>query len=408
MSSAAETDAAASTEAVARAYFAAVAARDPEAMAACWLPGGVDRLHGQVDLVAPDDVRSYFTALFSAFPDLDVEVLSSTADAERCAIRWRLSATFAGPGTFQGFQPNGARMSFEAVDVVQVADGLVVGNDAYLDGMDVARQLGLLPPRDSGQEKGMTALMNGRTRLVRRLATGLPEPIADGVWVVRGGLPSRTMNAYLVADGDGVLLFDAGVKSMTSGLRAIGARMGGITRIVLGHAHADHRGGAAGLDAPIYCHPAERADAEGDAGSHTFDIGKLDAHGRALLPRLLRHWDGGPVAIAGTVQEGDEIAGFRVIELPGHAPGLIGLWRESDRLALVSDCFYTLDPQTGRKGSARVPPAAFNHDSAQAADSMRKLAALAPATAWAGHADPLTGDVAGQLRAAADAGPAGL
>lgn len=408
MSPAAETAAAQRTETVARAYFAAVAARDPEAMAACWLPGGIDRLHGQVDLVAPAGVIDYFTALFSAFPDLDVEILSTTADAERCAVRWRLSATFAGPGTFQGFEPNGATVSFEAVDVVQVADGLVVGNDAYLDGMDVARQLGFLPPRDSGPEKGMTALMNGRTRLTRRLATALPEPIADGVWVVRGGLPSRSMNAYLVADGDGVLLFDSGVATMTSGLRAIGARMGGITRVVLGHAHADHRGGAGGLDVPIYCHPAEVANAEGDGGTSGFDSSRLDLHARVLMPRLLRHWDGGPLTIAGTVEEGDEVAGFRVVGLPGHSPGLIGLWRESDRLALSSDCFYTLDPLTGRKGGARVPHAAFNTDSAQAAESMRKLAALEPAAAWPGHADPLRGDVAAQLQAAADAGPAGL
>ena len=46
-------------------------------------------------------------------------------------------------------------------------------------------------------------------------------------------------------------------------------------------------------------------------------------------------------------------AGFKVMHLPGHAPGLIGLFRETDRLALVSDCFYTLDPQTGLKGATR-------------------------------------------------------
>jgi glyoxylase-like metal-dependent hydrolase (beta-lactamase superfamily II)/predicted ester cyclase len=407
MSPATKTAAAATTERVARTYFAAVAARDPEAMAACWPPGEVDHLHGQADLVAPDDVLSYFTQLFSAFPDATVEILSTTADAERCAVRWRFTATFAGPGSFQGFEPNGARASFEAVDVLQVADGLVVGNDAYLDGMEVARQLGLLPPRDSGPEKGMTALVNGRTRLARRLATGLPEPVADGVWVVRGGLPMRTMNVYLVADGDGVLLFDAGIAPMTSGLRAIGARMGGITRVVLGHGHPDHRGAAPALGVPVFCHPDERADAEGDGGLHYVDFAKLDAPGRALMPGLLRYWDGGPVEIAGTLEEGDEVAGFRVVHLPGHAPGLIGLWRESDRLALASDCFYTLDPQSGRKGAARVPHAAFNSDTAQAADSMRKLAALAPAAAWAGHADPLTGDVAAALRAAADAGAAG-
>ena len=38
---------------------------------------------------------------------------------------------------------------------------------------------------------------------------------------------------------------------------------------------------------------------------------------------------------------------------------MIGLWRESDRLALTSDCFYTLDPQTGLQGArraCRTPP----------------------------------------------------
>jgi glyoxylase-like metal-dependent hydrolase (beta-lactamase superfamily II) len=118
-------------------------------------------------------------------------------------------------------------------------------------------------------------------------------------------------------------------------------------------------------------------------------------------------WDGGAVQIEGTVQEGDEVAGFKVIELPGHAPGLIGLFRESDRLALVSDCFYTLDPQTGIKGPARVPHAAFNIDIEQARQSIRKLAALEPSAAWPGHADPVSGDTVAELQRAASAPVAG-
>jgi glyoxylase-like metal-dependent hydrolase (beta-lactamase superfamily II) len=130
-------------------------------------------------------------------------------------------------------------------------------------------------------------------------------------------------------------------------------------------------------------------------------LNELDPHGRLLLGSLLPVWDGGPVKIAGTVSEGDDVAGFKVVHLPGHAPGLIGLWRESDRLALVSDTFYTVDPQTGIHGHVRVPHRAFNKDTEQARASIRKLAALEPATAWAGHANPLTGDVRGQLETAA-------
>jgi len=108
------------------------------------------------------------------------------------------------------------------------------------------------------------------------------------------------------------------------------------------------------------------------------------------------------VKISGTVNEGDEVAGFRVVHLPGHSPGQIGLWRESDRLALTSDCFYTID-MWSRSCSPRVPEAIYNYDTEQARASIRKLAALEPAAAWPGHAKPLTGDVRAQLERAADA-----
>jgi hydroxyacylglutathione hydrolase len=246
--------------------------------------------------------------------------------------------------------------------------------------------------------------LNGRVRVrpgLARLIASAPEPVADGVWVIRGGFPSKTMNVYFVRDGDGVLVFDAGIEAMTKAVAMAGAQLGGITRVVLGHGHADHRGVAPGLGVATFCHPAERADAEGDGGRSYFRLNELAPHGRIVLGTMLDVWDGGSVSIAGTVEEGDDVAGFRVVHLPGHAPGLIGLWRERDRLALVSDCFYTLDPQTGLHGHPRVPHRAFNQDTEQARASIRKLAALEPAAAWAGHAEPLTGDVRAQLEQAA-------
>jgi hypothetical protein len=48
-----------------------------------------------------------------------------------------------------------------------------------------------------------------------------------------------------------------------------------------------------------------------------------------------------------------------------------------------------------------VPPDAFSYDPEQARASIRKLAAMEPASAWPGHAEPLTGDVRGQLEQAA-------
>jgi glyoxylase-like metal-dependent hydrolase (beta-lactamase superfamily II) len=210
------------------------------------------------------------------------------------------------------------------------------------------------------------------------------------------------MNVYLLADEGRITVFDAGIADMTGAVAAAGARLGGIDHVVLGHADADHRGAAAGLGVPVYCHDNEREAAESPAHFRPYmDLDKLPAYARPAYRRLLPHWDGGPVKITATVHEGDHIAGFTVIDLPGHAPGLIGLFRESDRLALCSDCVYTVDAPTGRKVPAQLPHAAFNLDSEQARASIRKLAALGPSAVWAGHADPVTGDVAAQLERAA-------
>jgi glyoxylase-like metal-dependent hydrolase (beta-lactamase superfamily II) len=152
------------------------------------------------------------------------------------------------------------------------------------------------------------------------------------------------------------------------------------------------------------CHPDAVADAEGSGGFAYWQ------EGLATLPTPVRQvhrmlhrfvWDGGPVKIADTVREGDELAGFAVVDIPGHAPGQIALWRESDRLALVSDGFYTLD-MWGRDSAPKLPESTYNFDTEQARASLRKLAALEPAAAWPGHAKPVTGDVRVQLERAAD------
>jgi hydroxyacylglutathione hydrolase len=393
---------ASSTE-IAKRYFAALNDHDLDAAVAVWAPGAPDRLVGQAELTAPWGILEYFGELFAAFPDFSLTILETTAGQGRAVVRWRGTGTFAGPGRFQGFDPNGARIEVEGCDVVTVAGDLIVANTAYIDGADLARQLGFLPPAGSGTEQRLTALANLRTRL-RAARFGVePEQIAPGVWVVRGGRPRR-MNVYLIEDEGGVTVFDAGVSEMAESLRAACVRMGGIRRVVLGHADCDHRGSAPGLGAPVYCHEAERqAASSADSYRPYWDFSKLAPYARPLYRRLLRDWDGGAVEIAGTVAEGDEIAGFRVVELPGHAPGLIGLLRESDRLALVSDCFYTINPQTGIKNAAHVPHPAFNQDTEMARESIRKLAALRPSAAWPGHADPVTGEITAQLEHAASA-----
>ena len=249
------------------------------------------------------------------------------------------------------------------------------------------------------------------------LARPTIEPVANRVWVVRGGmdyatiplaairgsLPRRTMNVYLIKDHDGVTMFDAGIAAMLEPLRTLAERMGGLKRIVLGHAHADHRGTAGGLGVPVFCHPDAKAEAESSTEPAYADYSKIEtALGRKAFPHLMKAWDGGPVKIDGTFSEGDEVSGFEVRDFSGHAPGMIGLWRESDRLAIVSDTVYTVDPLTGKFGPPRVPHPFYTMDTRQALGSIAKLAKLEPREVWAGHADPVTGpDVVAQLERAA-------
>jgi hydroxyacylglutathione hydrolase len=222
------------------------------------------------------------------------------------------------------------------------------------------------------------------------------EKIADGIWLLRGDA-RKSMNIYFLEDGDGVVQFDAGTKAMVKAAKAAGTQLGGVKRVVLGHAHADHRGTAPAMGAPVFCHADDVADAESDAAIAPYmEIAELPVPARWLFPLLLKRWDGGAVQIAGAVAEGDEVAGFRVLHFPGHAPGLIGLWRESDRVALVSDVIYLVDStKMGRplpKGEASVPHPAWNWNHAKAKESIRKLAALEPVLVCTGHDEPLRGE----------------
>jgi glyoxylase-like metal-dependent hydrolase (beta-lactamase superfamily II)/predicted ester cyclase len=389
-------------EAVARRYFAAIDEHDLESAVACWAEGGRDNVRGRVDVLAPEGIREFIGELIAAVPDVHMEVLSTTTEGDRCGVQWRLRGTFAGPGTFGGVAPTGSLLDIEGFDLIAVQDGLIVNNDAYTDSMTFARQVGMMPAQFSPAEQRMTGAFNAKTRLTAPLAGSEAQLVAEDVWVVQGQ-PARC-NVYLIQHDGGVTLFDAGARTMKRAVASAGAKLGGIRQIVLGHGHTDHRGTAPSLGVPVLCHAEEVLDAEGSGGFRYWpsDLSGIPFGHRQLQKLMHRFaWDGGPVKITGTLAEGDEVAGFKVIDLPGHAPGQIGLWRESDRLALSSDCFYTIDVW-GRDSEPHVPFATYNYDTEQARASIRKLAELEPAAAWPGHAKPLTGDVRGQLLKAAE------
>jgi len=231
----------------------------------------------------PTANRREFGQIFAAFPDFDFQVTDLYVRGEQATVRWRARATFSG-SSFDGIEPTGARIDVEGVDLVTVREGKVVDLDAFVNYADFARQIGVLPPAGSPTEQRMTSLMNARTRLGRRLAAD-PERVAEGVWRIAGGAPVKFINAYLIEGEDGVTVFDAGTKQMGPAISAAAAENGPIARVVLGNAHADHRGGAAALHAPVFCHERDRADVEGDGGVRYFDYAELASRPHALSCR---------------------------------------------------------------------------------------------------------------------------
>jgi len=160
-----------STEAgaVARAYFEAIGEQDLEQMVSFYEPGGTGEIHGLVSLTAPDTYRAWFANLFAAFPDFRFEILDVVSEGEQAAVRWHATGTFNGTARFQGMDPTGAKVDLTGFDLLTIRDGKIQRNDAYMNGAQMAQQLGALPPAGSLPERGMLAALNLKTRLVRAL-----------------------------------------------------------------------------------------------------------------------------------------------------------------------------------------------------------------------------------------------
>jgi steroid delta-isomerase-like uncharacterized protein len=156
----------ASAKQVATAYFDAIKARDLDAMVAVWKPGSMDYLYGMADLKVPQDLRTFFGTMFRAFPDFEMVVADMVAYGDKAAVRWRATGTFTGDEKFQGLNPTGASIKIEGLDLLTIEDGLIVENRAYTDAMEMARQMGAMPPPGSVGEKAMFGAVNARTAAV--------------------------------------------------------------------------------------------------------------------------------------------------------------------------------------------------------------------------------------------------
>ena len=203
------------------------------------------------------------------------------------------------------------------------------------------------------------------------------DRVAEGVWQVALA-PRNGVNAWLVGD----VIVDAGTAGMGKRLaKALSGR--DVAAHAITHAHPDHVGGSANvcraLGVPFWC-PAGDADAVRAGRS-------VPAESR-LKPLLDRGRSFESVDVARELREGDDVAGFRVIDVPGHSPGHVALWREDDRVLICGDVFFNFHLLTTRYG-LRQPPGPLTVDREQNRASERRLAELEPNVVAFGHGPPL-------------------
>jgi glyoxylase-like metal-dependent hydrolase (beta-lactamase superfamily II) len=205
---------------------------------------------------------------------------------------------------------------------------------------------------------------------------------------------SKTDNAFLIDGDDGLTLVDVGrskaVDLLLRALAELGRDPAELRRIVLTHAHPDHVQGAPALrehtGARILIHAADAA---------WLSDGRVPANGRSGAgARRFDQLSAGqwtPFKPDATLEDGELIAGLRVIHTPGHSPGHIALLHEPTGTVLVGDALF----HTGKLGYG---PATFAADPAARAVGAARIPTDVTAIGF-GHGAPLTGPDADAFRA---------
>lgn len=144
--------------------------RDIDAVRPLWNEDSVNHfLALGVDPRGPDELAAFFREMHGAFPDFAMTIESIFGDDRHAVVQWTATGTFDG-APFQGIAPTGRRITWRGCDVFRFnEDGTLDANTIYHDGAEVARQLGMLPPRGSLADRALLHAFNAWTGLRRRL-----------------------------------------------------------------------------------------------------------------------------------------------------------------------------------------------------------------------------------------------
>jgi glyoxylase-like metal-dependent hydrolase (beta-lactamase superfamily II) len=175
--------------------------------------------------------------------------------------------------------------------------------------------------------------------------------------------------AYVLVRGREVAVVDTGVGGSAGAIEAVlddvGSGWAGVRHVILTHKHPDHAGSIGDV-----LTAAETAT--GYIGAE--DLSEVDA------PRPLR-----------AIRDGDDVFGLQVVGTPGHTAGHVAVFDPAVRLLVAGDALTNEGELAGSNPQ-------FTEDTAAAANSVGKLAELAPRTILVGHGPPVVEDAAAMLR----------
>jgi glyoxylase-like metal-dependent hydrolase (beta-lactamase superfamily II) len=199
----------------------------------------------------------------------------------------------------------------------------------------------------------------------RRREVGRGERLLPGVWRLRLPLPWPGVphcNAWAVAAGDGVVLFDCGrhepgsLGHLERAMTQVGLRLEHVRLLVCTHAHSDHYGQAATImersGCELWMHPAH-AHATATATDPEASIAnRLEIARQSGVPEEpLQDWaqqrrNHGSGLAAVVMPDRDLVDGVTVqtdlgtwtaVETPGHSPSHVSLFQPERRMLISGD-----------------------------------------------------------------------
>jgi len=225
-------------------------------------------------------------------------------------------------------------------------------------------------------------------------------------------IPEST-NVFLLT-GEPLTLVDTGYRSdpgweaLNNQLKTLGYEIGDLKQVLLTHAHPDHYGLAARIkanaDVEILSHPESAPNFEWSfkqnqkGPNFLFETLRKTGAPEVPLKKRLEPQKKGipptePITITRTVKNGEVISSgsdsWEVLELPGHAPGVIGLYCPEQEELIVSDHLLTdvnsrpglfHDPVTGKRDHRFMGDYIETH---------RRIMQMNINIAWPSHGDPI-------------------